>query len=226
MAKNIVTIDGPSGAGKSTIARMVAERLGLRYLDTGAMYRAVTLHCMRKGARLEDPASIVSAIEDVDLHLEVLDDGPMRTLLGKEDVSETIRTQEVTRNIHYVADIKEVRDLLVVRQRRFAENGNVITEGRDQGSLVFPEAALKVYLYASPEVRARRRFEELQQRGVEVLYDEVLEDVSRRDYLDMSREHGALIKAKDAIEVDSSDLTTVQVTDAIVALAQGRLNLK
>jgi CMP/dCMP kinase len=225
MAANIITIDGPSGAGKSTIARLAAARLGLRYLDTGAMYRAVTLHCMRKGARLEDPKSIAQAIKDVDLHMELRLQGPMGVKLGGEDVSDAIRTQEVTRNIHYVADVTEVRDLLVAMQRHLGETGNLVTEGRDQGTLVFPNASLKVYMFATPEVRARRRFNELKDRGVDVSYEEVLEDVSKRDYLDMSREHGGLKKALDAVELDTSDMEPDQVAEAIVKLAKSRLKM-
>jgi len=226
MASNIITIDGPSGAGKSTIARLSAMRLGLRYLDTGAMYRALTLHCMRKGVRLEDPKAIAGAIKDVDLKVDVKLQGPMVVKLGDEDVSDKVRTQEVTRNIHYVADVAEVRDLMVAAQRRIGETGNLVTEGRDQGTLVFPHASLKVYMFATPEVRARRRFAEMKDRGLDVSYEEVLEDVSKRDYLDMSREHGGLRKALDAVELDTSEMSPEEVAEAIVKLAKSRLKMQ
>lgn len=223
MPNNVITIDGPSGAGKSTVAELVARKLGLRYLDTGAMYRAVTLHVMRKGARLEDPQAIVAALQDLELDLLMQENAPMRVMLGSQDVSDAIRTPEVTRNIHYVADSMQVRNRMVALQREIGREGNLVTEGRDQGSVVFPDAGLKIYLFASPEVRARRRFNELNQRGQDAAYDEVLEEVSKRDYLDMGREIGALVKAADAIELDTSDMTAEQAADAIVKLARERL---
>jgi CMP/dCMP kinase len=222
MTANLITIDGPSGAGKSTVAGLVAQKLGLRYLDTGAMYRAVTLHVMRSGVRLENSAAVAGTLDALRLRVELVPDGPMKVHLGDEDITERIRSQEVTRNIHYVADVAEVRNFLNEMQREIAAAGSLVTEGRDQGTVVFPDAALKIYLFASPEVRARRRFNELKERGVNVIYEEVLEDVSRRDYLDMGREIGGLKKALDAVEVDSSDLTAEQAADAIVELARGR----
>ena len=152
MSGNIITIDGPSGAGKSTIARLVALRLGLRYLDTGAMYRALTLHCMLAGTHLDNPKEIAEAIKSADLSVELSLHGPMRVALGDNDVTEKIRTQEVTRNIHYVADVMEVRNYLVEMQRKIGEAGNLVTEGRDQGTFVFPNASLKVYNVAGAEV--------------------------------------------------------------------------
>jgi len=226
MSGNIITIDGPSGAGKSTIARLAAMRLGLRYLDTGAMYRAVTLHCMLKGVHLDRPKEVAAALKDAQVRVELTLDGPMRVFLGEKDVTSKIRTQEVTRNIHYVADVMEVRNYLVEMQRKIGENGNLVTEGRDQGTLVFPNASLKVYMFATPAVRARRRHAELKERGADTTYEEVLEDVSKRDYLDMGREHGGLKKALDAVELDTSDLTPDQVAESIVKLAKSRLKMQ
>jgi cytidylate kinase len=220
MTKLVITIDGPSGAGKSTIARLVAAQLGLRYLDTGAMYRAVTLHCMRSGVRLEDPKAIAGALKSLRLSVELTLVGPMKVFLGEEDVTDKIRTLEVTRNIHYVADVVEVRNYLVQMQREFGAEGGLVTEGRDQGSLVFPDADLKVFMYASAQVRAKRRHEELTQSGVDVSYQEILEDVCRRDHLDQSRELGALIKAPDAVEMDTSAATPDQVAEEIIKLAK------
>lgn len=226
MSGNIITIDGPSGAGKSTIARLCAMRLGLRYLDTGAMYRAVTLYCMLKGVHLDKPNEIAAAMKDVNLRVELTLDGPMRVFMGNKEVTDKIRTQEVTRNIHYVADVMEVRNFLVEMQRKIGENGNLVTEGRDQGTLVFPNASLKVYMFATPAVRARRRYSELKERGSDTTYEEVLEDVSRRDYLDMGREHGGLKKAGDAVELDTSELSPDQVAESIVKLAKSRLKMQ
>ncbi|MCB9933593.1 MAG: (d)CMP kinase [Planctomycetes bacterium] len=226
MSGNIITIDGPSGAGKSTIARLCALRLGLRYLDTGAMYRAVTLHCMRKGIHLDNPKEIAGALQGLQLRVELSLDGPMRVFLGDDEVTGRIRTIEVTRNIHYVADVMQVRNYLVEMQRKIGESGNLVTEGRDQGTLVFPNASLKVYMFATPEVRARRRHTELMQRGAETTYEEVLEDVSKRDYLDMGRELGGLRKALDAVELDTSELSPDQVAESIVKLAKSRLKMQ
>ncbi|MCA8912320.1 MAG: (d)CMP kinase [Planctomycetes bacterium] len=226
MSGNIITIDGPSGAGKSTIARLVALRLGLRYLDTGAMYRALTLHCMRAAVHLDNPKEIADCIKDVKLSVKLKHEGPMLVFLEEEDVTDKIRTQEVTRNIHYVADVMEVRNFLVDMQRKIGEAGNLVTEGRDQGTLVFPNASLKIYMFATPEVRARRRHTELMQRGAETSYEEVLEDVSKRDYLDMGRELGGLKKALDAVELDTSELSPEQVAESIVKLAKSRLKMQ
>lgn len=226
MANNLITIDGPSGAGKSTIARLVALRLGLRYLDTGAMYRAITLACMRAGVRLTDPEALVAVARQVNLRCELSLDQPMRVFINDEDVSGKIRTQEVTRNIHYVADVREIRDLLVAMQRKIGEQEDIVTEGRDQGTVVFPQASLKIYMFALPEVRARRRHKELAERGQAVTFEEVLQDVARRDYLDMDREVGALRKAADAVEIDTSNLTPEQTAEEIVKLAKSRLAMR
>ncbi|MBZ0136599.1 MAG: (d)CMP kinase [Planctomycetes bacterium] len=226
MSGNIITIDGPSGAGKSTIARLAALRLGLRYLDTGAMYRAVTLHCMRRGIHLDQPKEIAGALAGLELRVELVHEGPMRVFIGTDEVTGNIRTQEVTRNIHYVADVTEVRNYLVDMQRKIGANGDLVTEGRDQGTLVFPGASLKVYMFATPAVRARRRFNELKERGQDASYEEVLEDVSKRDYLDMGRELGGLKKALDAVELDTSELSPDQVAESIVKLAKSRLKMQ
>lgn len=226
MAGNVITIDGPSGAGKSTIARLVARRLALRYLDTGAMYRALTLHCMRRGVHLERSQEVASCLDDVEFRVELTLEGPMRVFLGESEVTEEIRSQAVTRNIHYVADVLEVREFLVEMQRRIGEAGEIVTEGRDQGTLVFPDASLKIYMFASPEVRARRRYNELLDRGQDATYEEVLEEVARRDHLDMGREFGGLKKALDAVELDTSELGPEDVTEEIVKLAKSRLKMQ
>lgn len=226
MSVNVITIDGPSGAGKSTIARLAALRLGLRYLDTGAMYRALTLHCMRAGIDLENRDQIAKAAANANLRCELSLLGPMGVFLGDEEVTDKIRSQEVTRNIHYVADVREVRDYLVKMQRQIGESGDLVSEGRDQGTVAFPKASLKVYMFATPEIRARRRHHELRERGIQLSFEEVLQDVARRDYLDMGREIGALRKALDAVELDTSTLSAEDVAEAIVKLAKNRLKMR
>ncbi|MDC1142998.1 (d)CMP kinase [Planctomycetota bacterium] len=226
MAGIIITIDGPSGAGKSTITRRVAQRLRLRYLDTGAMYRALTLHCMRTGANLDTPDEIITALESVQLRVGLTLEGPMQVFLGDEEVTDQIRGPGVTRAISHIADIREVREFLVEMQRNIGKQGDMITEGRDQGTLVFPKATLKVYMFASPDVRAKRRHAEMTAKGTDISYETVLEDISRRDYLDMGREIGALRKASDAVELDTSEMTPEQVAEAIVSLAKTRLKVK
>jgi len=225
MAQNIITIDGPGGSGKSTITRLVAARLGLGYLDTGAMYRAATLHCMEAGVKLDDPAAIAVALASLTLDVELVPDGPVKVRIGGRDVTALIRTPEVTRNIRFVADHPAVRARMIEIQRRIARAGNLVTEGRDQGTDVFPHAGLKVYLVASPMVRARRRQAELEARGVKTTFEEVMHDVQERDKADMNRPVGALRKASDAVEIDTSDMSPAEVAEKIVTLARGRLAL-
>jgi cytidylate kinase len=226
MPGQVIAIDGPSGAGKSTISRLAAERLGLRFLDTGAMYRAITLFCMHAGVKLDDTKAVAAAAKTAGLRCEPSLKGPMRVFLGKEEVTEKIRTQEVTRNIHYVADVREVRDVLVKMQREIGAQGDLVTEGRDQGTVVFPDASLKVYMFASSEVRSKRRLAELTARGQQVTLDEVLRDINQRDMLDKSREIGGLKKAADAVELDTSDMTPEQAAETIVKLAKSRLAMR
>lgn len=226
MPGQVIAIDGPSGAGKSTISRLVAERLGLLFLDTGAMYRAVTLHCMRAGVKLDNVKAVASAAAAARLRCDLSNKGPMRVFLGAEEVTEKIRTQEVTRNIHHVADVREVREMLVKMQRELGQNGDLVTEGRDQATVVFPDASLKVYMYASAEVRAKRRMNELSTRGQQVTLDEVLREINQRDMLDKSREVGGLRRAADAVELDTSEMSPEQAADTIVKLAKSRLAMK
>jgi cytidylate kinase len=198
----IVAIDGPAGAGKSTITRTLARRLGFAFLDTGAMYRAVTLAAMRRGAAWDDGAALARVAEEVVIAL----DGD-QVLLDGEDVSEAIRAPAVTAAIASVADNTQVRRRLVEQQRRIAEGKNIVTEGRDQGTVAFPDAECKIFLTASPEERARRRLDELRSRGQEATLEEVLADQNERDRRDQSRPVGRLMKAADAVEVCTDGLT-------------------
>jgi CMP/dCMP kinase len=202
----IVTIDGPAGAGKSSAARELARRLGFRFLDTGAMYRAVTWAAMERGLDLADAESLARLARD--MRVELVDD---RVLVDGRDVTKEIRTFEITTAIQYAADNPAVRAQLVEWQRTAANNDNVVTEGRDQGTVVFPRAECKIFLTADEDERARRRFRDLVDRGEGVTFDEVLSAQQTRDERDRSRPVGALIKADDAIEVSTNRLSPQEV---------------
>jgi cytidylate kinase len=209
----IVTIDGPAGAGKSSAARSLAQRLGFHFLDTGAMYRAVTLAAHERGVNLQD-ADALEALAD-SLHIEVSDNA---VLVDGRDVTRAIRTFHVTTDTRYAADHPAVRARLVELQRASAAGKDVVTEGRDQGTVVFPHAECKIFLTASEEVRAHRRYDDLLTRGEQVTYDDVLEKQHDRDELDRTRPVGALIKAADAIEVDTDGLTHEQVVECLLEI--------
>ena len=216
----IVTIDGPAGTGKSSVARAVAERLGFDFLDTGAMYRAVALEAVRRGTDLADARGLAFVAR----HARVTFDfskRPPTVLLSGEPVGHLLRSGEVTRAASYVAVVPAVRGLLVRRQREIAAaRANLVTEGRDQGTVVFPTAALKVYLDADPEERARRRVAQLRARGEVVEFRDVLDGIVARDTRDSTRAVGPLAAAVDAVRVDTSRMTEPQVVDHIVDLAR------
>ncbi|MEQ8788548.1 MAG: (d)CMP kinase [Pirellulaceae bacterium] len=213
----IVTIDGPAGAGKSSMAQRLAERLGFRFLDTGALYRAVALAGIRAGVDWSDP----SALADVARRTRIEIDSE-RVLLDGDDVSSEIRSEEVTRRVRYAADNVEVRQLLGQRQRDFAQGGDLVTEGRDQGTDVFPQAECKIFLTASPEERARRRVQDLAERGYEASYDEILRQQNKRDQQDASRKVGALVRADDAVELCTDRLSPEQVVDRLVEIVRSK----
>lgn len=206
----IVTIDGPAGAGKSSAARELARRLRFRFLDTGAMYRAVTLAAVERGFDLSNGDKLAELAGDI--HVELVGD---RVLLDGRDVTAAIRKFEITTAIHYAADNPAVRQQLVAWQRAAAANDNIVTEGRDQGTVVFPEAECKIFLTAGEEERARRRHADLLNRGEVIPFNEVLANQRLRDHRDQSRPIGALKKAPDAIEVSTDGMTPEQVVDKL-----------
>jgi CMP/dCMP kinase len=210
----IITIDGPAGAGKSTVARRLARRLGFRFLDTGAMYRAVALAGMRKGVDWDRPEELAQLAGALDIGFV-----NERIFLDGEDVSDAIRTSEVTAATRHAADNRQVRQHLIGLQRAAAEGGNVVTEGRDQGTVAFPDAECKIFLVASPEERAKRRLSELLSRGETATLQEVLAAQDRRDREDSSRPVGALVPADDSIVVRTDGLTVDEVVEELAKLA-------
>jgi cytidylate kinase len=209
----IVAIDGPAGAGKSSIARRLAERLGFAFLDTGAMYRAVTLAALRAGLGPGDTAAIAQLANEL-----TIDFDGVHTLLNGEDVSAAIRTSEVSAAVHLAADNVAVRKRLVELQRQIANGRDIVTEGRDQGTVAFPAAECKIFLTAGRKERARRRYEELASRGDSISFDEVLAQQDERDRRDAARPVGALVKAADAVEVPTDGLTLDEVVEQLLRL--------
>ncbi|MBD3425666.1 MAG: (d)CMP kinase [Candidatus Omnitrophica bacterium] len=214
-----VAIDGPAGSGKSTVSRLVAEKLGYVYIDTGAMYRALTLKVMRQNVDLDDEDEIIrfSSCLDFDL-VPVRDDdkSSIRVIMDGEDISEQIRKMEVTVNVKHICKIPEVRENLVALQRRMASDINgTVMEGRDIGTVVLPNAKYKFYLDASFEERIQRRLAEMRAKGHPITRAEVADDLKQRDHTDKTRKVGPLKKAKDAVFIDTTDLSIEQVVDRI-----------
>ena len=210
----IVAIDGPAGAGKSTIAKALARELAWTYLDSGAIYRAITLRAMRTGVDLSDAAALGELVHTMDLRLTPERDGT-RVVLDGDDVTESIRTSEVTSQVHHVAGCAPLRKVIIPLQRGFADKSDLIAEGRDMGTVVFPDAELKFYLSASPEARARRRQLELKAKGEDATVESVLADIVERDRRDSTRDAAPLRQADDAIVVDTTDLTVEQVVSTL-----------
>ena len=203
-----IAIDGPIAAGKSTIADILAERLGYTHLDTGAMYRAVACEAFRKEIPLDDEDRIVAMIEEMDL--QMLPDG--RVILDGDDISDEIRTNEVSMGASDVSKLHGCRTAMVAMQQKICEEGGYILDGRDIGTVVLKDAPVKLYLTATAEARAQRRVLQNQEKGLDADYEQILEDIRKRDYQDMHREFSPLTKAEDAIEIDTSDLNLEEVT--------------
>ena len=210
----IVAVDGPAGSGKGTVTKRIEKELGFLNLDTGATYRCVALQTLKENVDLKDEEKIIKIANDIDIKIANTGDKDI-VLLNGEDVSRDIRTKEVTSIVSQISSIIPVREKMVEVQRSLAIGKNVIVEGRDICTVVFPNADVKIYLDASEEVRAKRRFEENKQNGIDTTYEEVLENVKMRDYNDMHKKFGALKRADDAIVVDSSNLTIDEVVEKI-----------
>lgn len=209
-----VAIDGPAGAGKSTIAKLVAKEKGYIYVDTGAMYRALAIHFLKKGIRAEETEKVVDACKDADVSIDY-ENGIQQVYLNEENVTSGLRTEEVGNMASKTSSIPEVREKLLELQRGLAREKDVIMDGRDIGTCILPDADVKIYLTASVETRAKRRFDELQEKGISCDYEEIAQDIRERDERDMNRETAPLRRADDAILVDSSDMTIQEVVDTI-----------
>ncbi len=214
-----VAIDGPAGAGKSTIAKKIAKKMQLIYVDTGAMYRAMALFLLRNHVSPEDAAAIERTCEDAEIGI-CYEKGQQVVYLNGENVNDLLRSEEVGKMASISSQIKSVRRKLVDLQRRLAETTDVIMDGRDIGTCVLPDADVKIYLTASSRVRAQRRFDELQEKAIACNFDEIEKDIIERDRRDMTREESPLKKAEDAIEVDTSDMSIEQVIATIIRICE------
>ena len=220
MAKYVITIDGPAASGKSTIARAVAQKIGAVFLDTGSMYRALTLAAMRGGCDLSDENALEKVLLQTDFNFEAVA-GQMNVFINGRDATEQIRDPEVTANVHYIASVPALRAKLVEMQRTFsAEQEKIVTEGRDQGTVAFPDAELKIFLTASAHQRAVRRAEELKAKGSSCDVVQIQRLLEERDQADLGRAVGPLLRADDAVEVDTTNMTIDEVVAELMRYAK------
>ncbi|MCM1076811.1 MAG: (d)CMP kinase [Bacteroides sp.] len=223
----IIAIDGFSSSGKSTMARRLAKTIGYRYIDSGAMYRAVTLYAMRKGFINADGSinteSLIQSLPDIHIDFKVSGDG-QQTMLNGDVVENEIRSLEVSNHVSPVAAIPEVRHELVKMQRAMGETKGIVMDGRDIGTVVFPNAEMKVFCNATPERRAERRYKELRDKGVDVSYDDVLANVTERDHIDMTRKESPLRRADDAIALDNSAMSIDEQNEWLLNLYDSIVN--
>lgn len=217
----IVGIDGPAGSGKGTVTKQVANKLGLINIDTGSTYRCVALESINQGVTLEDKEKIIEIAKTITIDIKPLPEGDKIFLNGKE-VTKEIRSKEVTKIVSQISSIKEVRFEMVNLQRKLAEGKDVIMEGRDICTYVFPNADVKIYLDASIEERAKRRYKENQEKNINMSYEEVIENIRKRDENDKSKEIGALKKAEDSIVIDTTSLTIKQVVEKVIKIIKNK----
>lgn len=214
----IIAIDGPAGSGKGTVTKLIAKKLGLVNIDTGAAYRSVALESINQNIKLEEEDKIIKMLDNINIEFKN-EHGKDLIYLNGEDVTDKIRQKDVSKIVSPISAIKEVRFKLNDIFRKIAKNQDVIMEGRDIGTYVFPNASLKIYLDASPEERAKRRYIQNQKKGIQMSYEEIVENIKTRDKIDMQKEIGALKKAEDAIYIDSTNLTIEEVVEKIVKKA-------
>ncbi len=215
----IIAIDGPAGAGKSTVAKILAKKLGYLHLNTGAMYRAITLKALQNGVNSEDENALVDLAKNSIIEFR---DGGSKIFLDGIDVSRQIKTPEIDKNISTVVKHPRLRDIMVDQQRKIGEKGNIVSEGRDITTVVFPNAEIKIYLDASLEERAKRRMNELKRKGYNLDIEQVQIETAKRDESDRTREYGALKKSEDAILVDTTNLTIDEVVQSILEIVEKR----
>lgn len=208
----VIAVDGPAGAGKSTIAKIIAKKLNINYIDTGAMYRAITYKCLKNNVNINNEEEVIKIAQNTDIDFR-----DNNLYLDKNIVNEEIRTIEVSNNVSNVAKIKEVRYLMVDVQREIGKRNSVILDGRDIGSYVFPNADYKFYLIATPNERGMRRFKELKEKGYDTSLEEIIKDIIRRDEIDSNREFAPLVKAEDAIEIDTTGKSIDEVVDFVLS---------
>lgn len=218
-----IAIDGPAGAGKSTIAKTAAKELGFIYVDTGALYRSIGLFVSNKGLDKNDKEGIIKALDEIDVKLSFNDNGEQIVILNDEDVSSLIRTPEISMYASSVSAIPEVRTFLLDLQRNMAKTNNVIMDGRDIGTVILPDAQVKIFLSASPECRAKRRYDELIEKGEDVTYEEVLKDAIERDYNDSHRATAPLKPADDAIMVDTTGETLEESVQKLISIMKEKI---
>ena len=219
----IVAIDGPAGTGKGTVSKLISERLDFLCIDTGAMYRAVTLNFIRNNVNIADLGDVLSILDKTKIDIE-FDVSGQKTFLNGEDVSDKIRTPEINSLVSQISSIREIREKLVVLQRKFALDNDIVMEGRDITTVVFPNADIKIYLTAEQSERANRRYKEMMEKGIETTYDEVYESIKKRDENDKNKEYGALKVADDAVVVDSTEMSIEEVYEKLKEIIFSKLN--
>lgn len=216
MKKIVIALDGPSGSGKSTVAKFLSDKLNILYLDTGAMYRATALKALNLGIDTFDEEGVKTFINEINLEIKYIDKS-QHTFLDGEDVSQKIREPHMSMAASNISSLKTVRLKMVEMQRKIASDISCVLDGRDIGSYVLPDADYKFFITASPEVRAKRRFDELKAKNFDVNYDEILKDIEKRDYNDIHRDFSPLVQAKDAVYIDTSDMNIEEVTNKILS---------
>lgn len=227
MSKKIysVAVDGPSGAGKSTLSKAVASELGILYVDTGAIYRTIGYYVFEKGIDPKDAPAVNAILPELDIQMRYGDDGLQRMYLNGQDVTTQIRLPQISMYASAVSAIPEVREFLLEMQRELARRSSVIMDGRDIGTVVLPDADVKIFLTAEAEVRAQRRAKELAERGTPTPFEEVLRDIQQRDYNDSHRAAAPLRQAEDAVLVDTSELTFAESQQKLTEIIKGRVGL-